>query len=219
MRGRSCLWTLPLYNPGPNLQSSEKKLQTKPKHEGFYGLEGLTGDSCNRWFKRFTLVALFNGFLALVWTVPVLFAGEFGLPDYRISKTIAGGSIGTWGFLGYVIFLVVGIGIVSLSAMAYYIIPRASNTTVYNNMLALAHLVLLEVGTLGASVLLAWTGYVGGQILLDNGPLPSTFTTIHENIVVYVGPIMVFVLIGILGGLVGLVNLAMTLRARRTMSH
>lgn len=194
------------------------ELQTKQKPT-VPSSSGLIGDSSGRWFKRFTMLAIFNGFLALAWTTPVLFAGEFGLPDYRISRTIAGGSIGTWGFLGYIVFLVVGVGIIFLSGAAYYLIPKASNSTVYNSKLALAHLILLEVGTLGTSILLAWTGYVGGQILLDKGPSAATFTTIHENIVVYVGPIMAFVLIGILGGLAGLVNLALTFRIRKTASQ
>lgn len=168
-----------------------------------------------RWFKIFTAVAIANGFIALLWTIPVLFAGEYGLPDYRISRTIAGGSIGTWGFLGYIVFLVVGVGMMFLSAAAYYLIPKATNRKVFNSKLALAHLVLLEAGTLGASVLLAWTGYVGGQLLLDNGPSAGTFTTIHQNIVGFVAPIMVFIFLGILGGFAGLVNFALTLRMGR----
>lgn len=171
----------------------------------------MTPDSATVWFRRFGYVALLNSILAVVWTIPVL------IPDLRISRTIAGGSVGTWGFIGWTVFMIVGIPIVFASGVAYYLTAKANESTVYSDKLALAHLVLLEVGTLGASGLLALTGYIGGTTLLDNANDPNRISLVHEKINQYVNPIAGFIIIGMIGAVLGIVNLMMMLRVKRTL--
>ncbi|MFQ5951570.1 MAG: NAD(+) synthase, partial [Candidatus Geothermarchaeales archaeon] len=55
------------------------------------------------WAKRFGAVSLFNMLLAMAWVAIPL------LVDTRISRTIAGGSVGTWGYVGFLGFAIVGV--------------------------------------------------------------------------------------------------------------
>ncbi len=178
---------------------SEVNRMTLPKK-----VESVGKVAAETWFKRFTYVFLFNALLAAVWTIPVL------VPGLNISKTIAGGSAGTWGFVGYISFLVVGVGLMFVSGLAYYEISKVTGGRP-NDKLAWAHLILLEAGTLVATALLAVSGYQGGTMLLAKKPIPE----IHESIVVYVVPISITIGMALLGSLAGIVNMAMALRSGR----
>ncbi len=155
-----------------------------------------------KWFKRFSYVALANASIAVVWSIPVL------IPQLQISRQIAGGSAGTWGFVGYSLFLTLGFGSMIAWGVFYYLIPQALNKRIFSNKLAAVHLVLSEVGLIGATTLLSLSGYVGGTMLLAE----ASFQEIHEAIGVYVEPIGYFTIVLMAGIILGIVNLGLSIR-------
>jgi len=161
------------------------------------------------WSKRFGVVALVNGLVAIVWLLfPIVL-------DTRISRTIAGGSAGTWGFLGFLLFLIVGVLGFAAFASLYYVIPKATGGTV-NDILAWLHLVLLEIGTAAGTALLRYVGYVGGITILDETAKGTATKDIpgivHLKIDFVVQPIGALALVAALGVLLGIVGLFMTYR-------
>lgn len=160
------------------------------------------------WAKRFAYVSLFNMFLAVLWVLAPL------VLDQRISRTIAGGSVGTWGYIGFIGFVMVGVlGFAALSAL-YYILPRTADRTI-SSSLAWGNLALLEVGTLGATFLLSLAGYLGGIVMLREQAAGTPFSEIvamvHERIAWTVEPIpiiAIFVALAALGATLGVLNLA-----------
>ena len=161
------------------------------------------------WSKRFGVVALVNGLIAIIWLLfPIVL-------DTRISRTIAGGSAGTWGFLGFLLFLIVGVLGFAAFASLYYVIPKATGGTV-NDILAWLHLVLLEIGTAAGTALLGYAGYVGGITILDETAKGTATKDIpgivHLKIGFVVQPIGALALVAALGVLLGIVGLFMTYR-------
>ncbi len=163
-------------------------------------------DSSLKWFKRFTYATLLNAAIAVVWTSPAL------IPNLNIARQIAGGSAGTWGYVGYSLFLTVGFAATFIFGAMYYLIPRAMNAQIFSSKLAGLHLVLQEVGILGSTGLLSWAGFVGGNLLLE-----KKATEVHGAIAQFVEPIGYFVAIAMAGVILGLINIAATTRKRPSL--
>jgi len=165
--------------------------------------------SSETWAKRFGTVALVNALIAIVWLLfPIAL-------DTRIARTIAGGSVGTWGFLGFLLFLIVGVLGSATFASLYYVIPKATGGTI-NNILAWLHLVLLEIGTVVGTGLLGYAGYIGGTTMLDEiakGTAEKDIPGIvHVKIGFVVQPIGILALVAGLGVLLGVIALFLTYR-------
>lgn len=159
------------------------------------------------WAKRFAAVSVFNMILGTIWVAVPL------LVDQRISRTIAGGSVGTWGYVGFFGFAIVGVlGFVAFATL-YYMLPKLTGGTI-SSALAAGHLVLLEIGTVVATGMLSYAGYLGGITLLEGG----TVQEVHEKIAWAVepppGPIAIFIGIAGLGALFGIINLVMAFREK-----
>ncbi len=90
----------------------------------------------------------------------------------------------------------------------YYLIPKALNKRIFSSKLATMHLILSEVGVIGATTLLSLSGYIGGNMLLAEASFPE----IHEAIVVYVAPIGYFTMVLMVGITLGIVNLGLSMR-------
>lgn len=159
----------------------------------------------SKWFGRFVYLALSNAVIALLWTIPVL------IPYLQISMQVAGGSAGTWGFVGYSLFLTVGFASMLGWAFLYYQIPRVFDTKIFSNKLAGLHLVLTETGLLGATSLLSIAGFIGGRLLLAE----ASGQEIHEALIIYVQPIGYFVIALMVGVMFGVINLGLTIRTRQ----
>jgi len=165
--------------------------------------------SSETWAKRFGAIALVNALISIVWAIFPLFY------DQNISRYIAGGSVGTWGYLGFLALIVGGFaGMVSM-AFLYYIIPKTTGDSV-NNILAWLNLVLLEVGILGLSTLLGLAGYIGGKMLFEK----QSFSEIHKAIVWTVDwyglpTVGIFLGLAALGALLGIINLFMAYRSKK----
>ena len=156
-----------------------------------------------KWFKRFAYASLLNAVIAVIWTLPVL------IPNLKIAMQIAGGSAGTWGYVGYSLFLTVGFAATFIFGAMYYLIPRAMNVQMFSERLAWLHLVLQEVGILGSTGLLSWAGFLGGSLLLEKKAVE-----VHETIAQFVEPIGYFVAMAMGGVILGLANIAASLRKK-----
>jgi hypothetical protein len=165
------------------------------------------------WAKRFGAVALVNALIAVLWLIVPLFV------DARISRTIAGGSVGTWGYFGFILFVTIGFGGFAGFAFLYYIVQAAGGRVV--SALAWLHLALMEVGTLGATALLGFAGYLGGITILEETAKGTAANQIpgivHQRILFVIEPlpsVAIFAGIAGLGVLLGLIALFLAYRVK-----
>ncbi len=149
----------------------------------------------NNQFMRFFYFASFNAVAAAIWTALIL------VPDLRMSRIIAGGSVGTWFFVGYITFLVVGCAGILGCGTVHHILSTINYKTP-NSMITWLGLILWEIGIVGATWLLGLSGFIGGSGLLDGVSVPE----IHNRIFPYALPIEIFVGITILGFLISIIN-------------
>jgi len=161
-------------------------------------------DASGRVFLNFGKVTLFNGIVFLGMTAPVLNSG------WNMSKVIAGGSAGTWLTVGYHLFLIVGVCVIFLCGAAYTLVKQATGRIAYSSKLAGLQLLLMEIGVLGACGLLYYAGYTAGLMMLA-----KMTEQVHPYLVNFVMPIGIFVIIGLLGGVVGIISYALTLSKGR----
>lgn len=149
------------------------------------------------WTRRFATIAGINALIAVGWLAPLFV-------DPRISRTIAGGSVGTWGVLGFLLWIAVGVLGFAGFAVMHYITPEVTGETLSDN-LAWANLALTEIGAVFATLLLGVAGYIGGTALLE-GAGPGE---VHERIAFVVEPVplvAVFAIIAGLGVIAGVTN-------------
>ena len=133
------------------------------------------------------------------------------LSELNVSRTIAGGSAGTWYVMGYLLLGIVGVVGIFLSGAAYYLFAQANAGNIFNTKLAWVHLVFMDVGAVATSLLLAWAGY-GAAAMLRDGVEQGL---VHVYLVQFEEPIAVFMVLAGLGALAGIVNLAATLASRK----
>ncbi len=163
------------------------------------GIRSLTG----QWAGRFIWAAVVQGALASFWTLFIV--SPFTVP--AASRVIAGGGAGTWLFVGYSLYLVIGVVAVAVTAVFYMYIERILGK-VYTGVakyLAWTHLVLMNAGVAGATWLMMTAGYLGGSAGLPTnvgggGLDPGK---IHEVIAAFPEPIFYFVLLAIAGVMAG----------------
>jgi hypothetical protein len=172
-------------------------------------LDYVMSSSAEVWSKRFGAVALINALIGIVWLLfPIII-------DTRIAQTIAGGSAGTWGFLGFMLFITVGVLGFAAFASLYYIIPKATGGRV-NNVLAWFHLALMEIGTVIGTALLGYAGYIGGTTILEETAKGTAARQIpglvHQKIGFVVQPIGIIALVTSVGVFLGVIALFLTYR-------
>ena len=166
--------------------------------------------SATKWSSRFIWAAVVQGLIATIITVlivePLSF---FGVNSYYSpSKVIAGGGGGTWMFTGYILYLVIGVVAVAVTAMFYFYFEGLMGKAYrgLTNYLAWGHLVLMNVGAAGAMLLMIWGGYTAGADAapVSSGGLGYTALQVHENVLgQLVNPIGALVLVAALGAVLG----------------
>ncbi len=171
----------------------------------------------DKWAKRFGLMALLNTVIALFWLIPPF------LIDANIARTIAAGSVGTWGYLGFIAFCVAGVLGFVAAALGYYLAPRLGSGRI-NNSLAWLSLGLSEIGVVVASMLLGIAGYLGGTTLLKETAPGSGISygqavqDVHKTIAPYtIEPlpwVAIFFGLAALGVFLGVINLFMASRGK-----
>mgnify|MGYP001035698606 CR=1 FL=1 len=148
---------------------------------------------------RFFQASLFHGILAAMWT------GLWAYPETNFTKIWIAGGPGTYLFIAYITYLVIGfLGMAAFGA-AYYLIPQMANKPLYNENLALAHFALMNLGVL-ATWVLALVGITGGSLIMAG----ARMEVVHLSIAVYEIPLGGLMVLGILGVLVGALNLFLT---------
>ena len=75
----------------------------------------------SKWAWRFIWASIIQGFIAVVLTVIIVEPWNYFNINwyYAPSKVIAGGGGGTWMFTGYVLFLLVGVVAMAVTAIFY----------------------------------------------------------------------------------------------------
>ncbi len=153
----------------------------------------------SKWASRFIFVAIVQGTIAAVLIAALLYLAVFGDPP--ASRIVASGSIGTWMSIGYIGFIAVAVLGSALCALFYQhievVLKRAYQG--YKSILAWLHLLLMNVGALGAGGLMIWAGYIGGAELIQTGDTGA----VHNLVAAYPTPIAIFMALGALGVTLG----------------
>lgn len=163
------------------------------------------------WTSRFITAAILQGAIIVGLTVFIILE-EISILEPGVSRVIASGGAGTWFTLGYVMYIVVGVIGVAVSALFYLYIERVLKKQYkdYNGarIVAWIHLILMNIGTTVAMGLLMLAGYRGGAAMLPTsvGGLGLDAGQAHEILAPFVEPIAIAILVlifGIIGGGIG----------------
>jgi hypothetical protein len=172
--------------------------------------------------KRFLGLATLNVILSIIFTAVVLdpflcvsvSPGQFGCHDNMVTSWP-----GTWLFIGYFTWLIVGVVGAFGWAGLYYLGDTLRGKTQVNTLFSRAHIILFEVGVLGATATMAAIGYVGGGVIASGGgaavaaeaialdifpPLSNDASSIFNDMPVVIEA--AFVAIALLGIFVGVLN-------------
>jgi hypothetical protein len=177
-----------------------------------------TEDLANEFLK----LSVVNGFLAFVFTLPVLdpalcIATPPGL--FGCISTMDINWPGSWVLIAWLIWILIGVLGTLFFGVTYYFAAKFWNKTRANNTLSLLHLVIFEVGLFGATGMMAAIGYVGGSYIAHGGNAIVSSAVIAQNIIPPLStnstslfydmpPVIEAAFIGItlLGVLIGLLN-------------
>jgi hypothetical protein len=172
-----------------------------------------------KWAGRFIWAAVLQGAIMAVITVLIVQPLSYFNynPYYDPSKVIAGGGGGTWLFTGYILYLVVGVVAVAVTALFYFYLEGVMGKVYHGltNYLAWGHFVLMNVGVAGSMILMIYGGWEAGWAAasVSSGGLGYNSLQIHENFLgPLVNPIGALVLIAALGAIFG--GLGFLIRSR-----
>lgn len=161
-----------------------------------------------RWSRRFTLAALIHGIIAAIWS-GLFLVDQIGI-SLNLSRIVAGGSVGTWLTMGYLLYLITGP--LSMAAWGAIYGPNLKNSgkSLYSDRLAWIHFVLFNIGVMGTTWLMGYAGFIGGSLLLA-----GRAAEVHQTIVGLVQPIGISVAIGALSTLIGVFNILRSMTSPR----
>jgi energy-converting hydrogenase Eha subunit A len=176
----------------------------------------------SKWATRFIWAAIIQGALATLLTLYIVIGQIFFLRP-EPSRVIAFGSAGNWFTVGYVTYLIVGVVGAAVTALFYHYIESILGKP-YSGLadkLANVHLVLMNIGVVGATWLMMLGGYLGGAAMLppDVGGRGWNPGQVHVN-VFYSIPlgypfwISIFIILLALGVLAGGLSYIITMRRK-----
>jgi len=152
------------------------------------------------WYRRYRGAAYLSTLAALIWTVVIVLPF---VPFSYLPPIIVGGGPGIWLVLGYMLFIVVGIGgFGSLSAFLTTVELHENRTIDPRTMWPA--LILLSVGVVGSCMLLAVAGAVGGYASTYG---TSSAQSIHDMLSPYVNPIIVLTLVAVAGAALAVLSM------------
>lgn len=172
--------------------------------------------------KRFLALGTFNVVLSVIFTAVVLdpylcvsvSPGQFGCHDNMVTSWP-----GTWLFIGYFTWLIVGVLGSFGWAGLFYLGDLLRGKTEINAFFSRLHILLFEVGVLGASACMAAVGYVGGGVIATGGgaavaaeaisldifpPLSNNTSSILNDMPVVIEA--AFIVVALLGVFLGILN-------------
>jgi hypothetical protein len=167
------------------------------------------------WTKRFMAAAIVQGAVVVGLTVFLVLGQVAFKPE--ISRVMAAGGAGTWFTFGYLMYIIVGVMGVAVSALFYHYLENVLGKRIGRgaNALAWVHLILMNVGTVAAMSLLMYAGYAGGASMLptDVGGRGFNDGQAHEILVTFVEPISAAILLIVAGVVAGGVGFLATYRS------
>jgi hypothetical protein len=172
------------------------------------------------WTKRFIAAAIVQGAIIVALTA-FLVLSQISFLKPEVSRVIAAGGAGTWFTFGYIIYIVVGVIGVAVSAIFYYyienVLAKQYDSTIAK-ALAWGHLVLMNLGTTAATSMLMYAGYVSGASMLPVSIGGKGFNRgqAHQILSPFVEPISVAILILLLGVLLGGIGFLLIYKSKRT---
>lgn len=158
-----------------------------------------------RWARRFMIASVIHGIGFAVWTALFLLDG-IGF-QLNLSRIIAGGGVGTWFTVGYLLYLITGFVGMAVLGTLYYLTPRLFRRELYSDKLALAHFALMNIAVVSATWMLGMVGFQGRSL-----GLAGREAEIHGAVVAYVVPIGYSLVIGVGSVLAYAANILMTAR-------
>lgn len=166
------------------------------------------------WTRRFIATAIIQGLLVVILTLAVVVGQMYVKPE--VSRVIAFGSAGMWFTMGYIMYIVIGVIGTAVSALFYHYLENTLGLA-YKGIaryLAVLHLVLMNVGIVGATWLMMYGGYEGAKVMLPTnvGGLGLTAAEAHEILAPFVTPIAAFIIVLAVGVILGGVGFIMTYR-------
>jgi heme/copper-type cytochrome/quinol oxidase subunit 4 len=165
----------------------------------------------SRWGNRFIIAAIVQGALAAGLTGYLLAAGIGWLGGVPASKIVAAGGAGTWLTVGYLTYIILGPIAVAVTALFYQHLETGlrSPYTGWTKLMAWAHILLMNIGVVGATWLMMNAGFRGGAAAfpVSQGGLGYNGANagfVHTNIMQYYPPyIAAFIAIAIAGAFLG----------------
>ncbi len=160
------------------------------------------------WTKRFITAAIVQGAIIVAFTVFIII-GEISIIKPGISRVIASGGAGTWFTFGYIMYIVVGVIGVAVSALFYLYLERVLKKQYQNHrgakVVAWIHLILMNFGTTATMGMLMLAGYAGGAAMLPVSVGGQGFNAgqAHEILAPFIEPIAATVLVLIFGIICG----------------
>jgi hypothetical protein len=188
-----------------------------------FGKQGATDDTkwqisvspTSRWANRFIVAAIAQGALAASVTAYLLYDAVYGSPGP--ARIVAGGSAGTWLTVGYLGYIMLGPLAAAVTALFYQHLEvnlRAPYKG-WPNLLAWVHLVLMNVGVVGATWLMMSGGYRGGELTItleQQNPtwsigqvLGQVHTQVLSGYPSYIAPFAAIAILGAFAGGLGFV--------------
>jgi hypothetical protein len=161
--------------------------------------------SKSKWAERFIWAAVAQGLIATVVTVLILDPLSYFNINlyYDPARVIAGGGGGTWLFTGFILYLVVGVVAIAVTALFYFYFEAVQGKAYHglSNILAWGHYLLMNIGVAGSMLIMMYGGYIAGW---EAGALGYNDLQIHLTDLSKVeDPIGALVLVACLGALLG----------------
>lgn len=163
----------------------------------------------NIWTKRFIAAAIIQGAIIVALTI-FLVLSQISLLKPEVSRVIASGGAGTWFTFGYLIYIIVGVIGVAVSAIFYHIAYHLGKQRYYRTNrivqgLAWSHLLLMNIGIVAAAGMLMYAGYAAGAAMLPESVGGKGFDNAqaHEILAPFVEPISAAILVLGLGVILG----------------
>ncbi len=149
--------------------------------------------------RYFFKMGLFNIVVAVAATLPVL-VPQLGLP---LKMEVWPG---TWMFISWFVFVIVGVVGCFLWCFIYYMLPRVYDRNTVSDFLALAQLTTFEGAVFGICAFMGIdAGYYGGH-LYHNGFGQAVITQIIAWAVIPIGTLIVIALLSTITGIINVIT-------------
>jgi len=172
----------------------------------------------SKWATRFVWAAIVQGALSVILT-GVFILGEIGYLAPPVSILISGTIPGVWVALGYFAYIVIGVIGMAVTALFYQYLEVNLKSPYHGGTQTLAwfHLILSNVGVIGATWLIIYAGYLTGIATLPTslGGMGLSLREVESVVLArFLMPIAISAALTILGILFGGLGYVLVYRAR-----